>query len=119
MTDIPVIQIVVVAALLALYLFMRIRKNRRRADLLARIESGATIVDVRSTSEFASGHYAGAINIPVDTLPKKLKALGGRETPIIVYCASGMRSANAHRILVDAGFTDVVNAGGMSALPVI
>ena len=117
MTDFPVVQIIVAALVVGVYVLTRIRKQRRRALLSAKIQAGAKIVDVRSSSEYAAGHYDAAINIPVDKLPSKLKGLGPRDTAIIVYCASGMRAANAQRILQDAGFTDVLNAGGISAMP--
>ena len=119
MNDVPIAQIVIAGSLIVLYLIMRFRKNQRRGALQAKITAGAKVIDVRSSAEFSSGHFAGAINIPVDKLPKHLKALGPRDSSIIVYCASGMRSANAQRILVDAGFTHVVNAGSLSAMPAL
>jgi phage shock protein E len=81
-----------------------------------RIRSGAKIVDVRTPEEFRSGAYPGAVNIPLQVLGGRLGELR-RDEPIVLYCASGMRSASAERILRQAGFTDVVNAGGLSNLP--
>ena len=85
--------------------------------LVAKIQAGAKIVDVRSPAEFADGHYAKAINIPVNTLQGRYKDFGLKDKPIIVYCASGARSAMAARMLKAEGFTDVTNGGGLSDMP--
>ncbi len=75
------------------------------------------VLDVRSRLEFFLGHLDGAINIPVDQLPD---ALGERAdvvptTRILVYCASGGRSAAAATALRGAGYTRVEDAGGLGA----
>ncbi len=80
------------------------------------IEQGSTVVDVRTPAEYAGGHYAGATNIPLQELPGRLSELGDKTKSVVVYCASGIRSAHAARMLAAAGFTDVTNAGGLSAL---
>lgn len=85
-------------------------------DLASLAKEGAIIVDVRSKSEFASGHIKGAINIPVDQLSKNLNQLKDKNKPIITCCASGMRSASAKSILKSNGFTNVHNGGGWSSL---
>lgn len=80
-----------------------------------KLEAGATVLDVRSTSEFSGGAYPGAKNIPVNELGVRLKEVP-RGKPVVVYCASGMRSAMAVRVLSQAGF-DAVNAGGLGHMP--
>jgi phage shock protein E len=83
-----------------------------------KIKAGARIVDVRSTGEFKDGAYPGAINIPLALIPLKLAELEPKTQPIVLYCASGARSGQAMRVLKQAGFTDVVNAGGLDDMPV-
>jgi phage shock protein E len=80
------------------------------------IKAGAKIIDVRSPGEFADEAYPGAVNIPLDVLLSKLDILGPKEKPLVLYCASGARSAQATRLLKQAGYTDVVNAGGLDDL---
>lgn len=80
------------------------------------ISEGATIIDVRTPEEYEERHYPGATNIPVDILPRKLDSLGAKEMQIIVYCASGGRSAIAAAILKAQGFTRVTNAGALDDL---
>ena len=82
-----------------------------------KIALGAKIIDVRSAAEYAGGHYKKAVNIPVDQLPGRLKEVGAKDQPVIVYCASGMRSASAAALLKREGFVDVTNAGGLSNMP--
>ena len=55
-----------------------------KVDFKAVVERGATIVDVRTPQEFATGNINGSINIPVGSLPHKLKMLN-KKKPIIVY----------------------------------
>ena len=81
-----------------------------------KIKMGAMAIDVRSPAEYQSGHYQGAKNIPLQELQSRLSELGDKNTAIVVYCASGMRSAKALNILIKAGFTDVMNAGTMRNL---
>lgn len=81
-----------------------------------KIKMGGKVVDVRTAEEYRGGHYEGAINIPLNELPNRLSELGDKTKPIVVYCASGMRSASAAKILKKAGFTDVTNAGGLGNL---
>jgi rhodanese-related sulfurtransferase len=69
------------------------------------------IIDVREPNEFANGHVPGAINIPPMELMKGAKALQDvpKDTEIILYCISGSRSRMASMILLQQGFTNVVN----------
>lgn len=78
------------------------------------VKDGATLIDVRSPAEFASGHLPGAINAPVSELSAHVKKLGVKGQPVIVYCASGTRSAMARSMLKGQGFTQVFNLGAMS-----
>lgn len=84
--------------------------------VLEKIKAGAKVVDVRSAAEFQSGAYPGAVNIPVQELERRLGELP-RDKPIVVYCASGGRSASAERLLRGHGFSDVVNGGGLHQMP--
>jgi NADPH-dependent 2,4-dienoyl-CoA reductase/sulfur reductase-like enzyme/rhodanese-related sulfurtransferase len=71
------------------------------------------IVDVRTRGEFAGGAYPGAVNIELDQLQSRLNELGDKSRDITVYCASGARSAYAQRILMQMGYTNVKNGGGL------
>jgi rhodanese-related sulfurtransferase len=82
----------------------------------AKLQAGATVVDVRSEVEFRGGAYRGAINVPLQVLSQRLGKIP-KDRPVVVYCASGSRSAMAARILKKAGYADVSNAGGLHQLP--
>jgi phage shock protein E len=104
------------AGIIILYIFNAIRSRSKRANVKSTLETAQKIVDVRSPSEFKSGHYPGAVNIPLDSISKKINAFGNKEDSIVVYCASGARSAAARSQLLSAGFTNVTNAGALSSL---
>ena len=79
------------------------------------IKSGkATIVDVRSSSEFMGGHVAGSINIPLQEIPKRLAEFKKMEK-IILCCASGNRSEQATQFLKQ---NDIVCENGGSWMDV-
>lgn len=77
------------------------------------VAGGALLLDVRSPDEFAAAHLPGAMNVPVQVLEDRLAELGHKERPVVIYCASGIRSASAARLLKAAGFRDVHDLGGM------
>lgn len=88
--------------------------GRPSSDFKALVNQGATIIDVRSKAEYASGHIKGSLNIPLDTLQNSLAKIS-KSKPVITCCASGMRSATAKGILQNNGF-EVYNGGGWSSL---
>ena len=55
-------------------------------------EKKGTIVDVRSPEEFMGGNVVGSINIPLQEIPQRLEELKTLNQPLILCCASGMRS---------------------------
>ena len=87
-------------------------------ERLAWARSRALVLDVRTASEYATGHVPGSLNIPHTQLRSRLdevrKAAAGR--PIAVMCQSGVRSYIAHRVLVAAGFDSATLSGGMLTL---
>jgi phage shock protein E len=87
---------------------------RRRIPAL--LQQGAQMVDVRSTAEFASGHAAGSVNIPLSELEQGARTLDP-DRWVIVCCASGTRSAIAGRRLRGLGFSRVLNGGSWRNLP--
>ena len=100
------------AVVVAWFALTRLGKvsSARAHELVA---AGATLVDVRTEGEFASGHLPGAMNVPLDRLPAQAPSLADAHKPIVVYCASGMRSAAAKRVLRRAGASEVHDLGGM------
>jgi rhodanese-related sulfurtransferase len=80
------------------------------------ITNGAVIIDVRTPGEFAGGHAAKAVNIPLDTLDKNISKIEKYKKPIVLCCASGMRSARAKGVLVNKGIANVYDAGSWSNL---
>jgi rhodanese-related sulfurtransferase len=70
------------------------------------------LLDVRTPQEFAGGHLANAVNIPVEELEARLSEIPMGQ-PVVVYCRSGNRSADAASILNRAGYTQVLDLGGI------
>lgn len=87
------------------------------AGLAEMIKGGAKIVDVRTAEEFNDEHYPKALNIPVDEVQERIDEFGDKAKPVVVYCATGSRSAYAARVLRSAGYSDVINAGGLYDMP--
>ncbi len=70
------------------------------------------LVDVRTPEEYAGGHLANAVNIPLDQLGARLGEVP-TDMPVVLYCRSGNRSAQAAGILNGAGYTQVLDLGGI------
>lgn len=80
-------------------------------------QDGVRLIDVRTASEFASGHLEGALNLDWTNgqFEGGMSSLD-KDAPVLLYCASGRRSAAARDALVKAGFKDVKHlAGGIGA----
>ncbi len=69
------------------------------------------LVDVREPREFAAGHFAGAVNIPVSELKERLREIPADATPMFI-CRSGARSLTACGIAVRAGVPEACNLEG-------
>lgn len=68
-------------------------------------------IDVRTPEEYAGGHAARAVNIPLDTLMGSLDRLEKNE-PVYLICQTGRRSGQAAEMLKGAGFSNVINVTG-------
>ena len=90
------------------------------AEVSATVQSdqnALVVVDVRTPSEYKSGAYPDSINIPLDELTSRYAELGKNASrEVVVYCASGARSAYAESILRQLGFSNVKNGGGLSMM---
>jgi phage shock protein E len=75
------------------------------------IQKGAMVLDVRESSEYATGHIAGAVLIPLGELAPRLQELP-KDRLIIVQCRSGSRSAQGRDLLLKNGFTNVTSLSG-------
>ena len=80
------------------------------ADLTRRSER-ATVLDVRSATEWHEGHVPGAVHAPLAELAMRLSELRERQ-PLVTYCQSGARSATAASLLRASGIADVVSVEG-------
>lgn len=72
------------------------------------------ILDVRTKEEYAQIHITNSVLIPVDVLKNNSQAqLTNKDATIFIYCRSGRRSITAAEILVELGYTNVYNIGGI------
>lgn len=77
-------------------------------------EPDVVILDVRTREEYEDGHIVGAICIPNEEIDDTAEDyLEDKEQMILVYCHSGNRSKQAAEKLIDLGYTDVKEFGGI------
>ena len=74
----------------------------------------AIVVDVRSLEEYNEGHIPNAISVPLETIENEAEAkLKNKDDLILVYCRSGRRSREAALRLIEKGYTNVIDFGGI------
>ena len=74
-------------------------------------------IDVRGAEEHAADHIDGDVHVPLAELdPEALAEKYGKDAEIMLYCRSGNRAGQALEQLKAAGFTDLTNAGGITAV---
>ncbi len=108
--------VIVAALLLALTTpAAAIHRQVGSAELVQLQGSGVRVVDVRTPSEYASGHIPGALNVPLDQV-QQVASTWSKDGAVAVYCATGARSASAAAYLAGQGFTKVYDlANGMAS----
>lgn len=74
---------------------------------------GALLLDVREADEYAEGHIPGAKNVRLQALRDVSEEIDP-DTPLYVYCRSGVRSFKAATVLRGVGFTNVTDLGGIN-----
>jgi len=84
------------------------------AAVREQVGNGAVIVDVREPEEWGAGHIPGAIHVPKSYLESRIEgAIPDRDQHVVIYCASGNRSAWAARTLIeDLGYGHVESMTG-------
>ncbi len=71
-----------------------------------------TVIDVRTPEEWKSGYLESAINIEWQNITN-IESLLPKNEEIFLYCRSGNRSGKAAKILIEAGYINVINAGSI------
>ena len=80
-------------------------------DLLA---TESLIIDVRTDNEWNNGYIENAKHIPISELKKRLNEIRAfKDQPVFTYCAAGKRAERAKNLLIENGFTNVTNLGGI------
>ena len=76
------------------------------------------VLDVRTPEEYTEGHIENAVLLPVTDIKDKAdEVLTDKDAKILVYCRSGNRSATASKELIEMGYTDVYDFGGIMSWP--
>lgn len=79
------------------------------------VSSGAVLVDVRTPSEYSTGDIEGAINLDSVTIMDNIEnEIPDKDTKIILYCRSGNRSSDSAKKLIEKGYKNVYDLGGIS-----
>lgn len=87
-------------------------KDKKIKDFVSR---GAIIVDVRSVNEYVGGAIPGSVNMPLPSLSSKISEIKKWDKPVILCCASGIRSGSATGLLL-SNQIEAMNGGGWLSL---
>ena len=71
-----------------------------------------TVIDVRTPEEWNTGYLKSAINVEWQNITN-IESLVPKNEEIFLYCRSGNRSGKAAKILIEAGYINVINAGSI------
>lgn len=88
-------------------------------ETLTMLEEGsAVLIDVREQSEYDEGHIANSILVPLGTVESDISnVVDNKDDAIIIYCRSGNRSNQAANLLINLGYTNVYDLGGIIDWP--
>lgn len=89
--------------------------SAKKRQVKTYLKKGAFILDVRTKREWDNGHINDAIHIPLNELKDKVNDVKKLNKPVIVCCASGVRSAKAAKFL-NLNNIDATNGGGWISL---
>ena len=88
------------------------------AKVLMDTQEDYVILDVRTQEEFDTGHIPGAVLIPnTEIADRAEQELPDKDQLLLVYCRSGNRSKQASQILVELGYTNIREFGGINDWP--
>ena len=95
------------------------RVNFSEAKTLLDTLPERVLLDVREEEEYITGHAVGAELLPVGAITDDTadELIPSPDTPVLVYCRSGARSALAALKLEELGYTTVYDIGGLSGWP--
>lgn len=81
-------------------------------------EKGLILLDVRTQKEYQEGHLTDSILIPLDSIEQNIEEkITNKNQTILVYCRSGSRSKQAAMLLINKGYTKVIDIGGIIDWP--
>ncbi|MCK8059387.1 MULTISPECIES: rhodanese-like domain-containing protein [unclassified Fusibacter] len=87
-------------------------------EALSLMDDGALLIDVRTKEEYVTGHIPLSVLLPVDEIASGIEAIApDKSATIIVYCRSGNRSKRAAYELIDLGYENVFDLGGIISWP--
>lgn len=90
--------------------------SMKEAQVELEKDKGIVLLDVRSKDEYRTGHIKGSINVPLDSIPSSLAVkVKDKSARIFVYCLSGGRSSQACKWMLQNGYENVTNIGGINA----
>lgn len=90
--------------------------SQQAKDIQAEVAKGSLLLDVRTAEEFNARHAKDATLWPVQDIQAGKLPEVAKDKKIYVYCRSGNRSSQAKALLEQAGFTNVVDLGGLTSL---
>jgi rhodanese-related sulfurtransferase len=81
------------------------------------MDKSVVLLDVRTLTEFESGYIRGAVLLPYSDIDaaSAAAAIPAKDAKVIVYCRSGRRSAIAQKTLIDLGYENVWDLGGVNS----
>lgn len=92
--------------------------SAQEAKQIIDTQTGYVILDTREQYEFDQGHIPGAVLLPYDQVAEKAEEmLPDKDQLILVYCRSGRRSKIAAQALVELGYTNIKEFGGILDWP--
>ena len=95
------------------------RLDFAQAKTLLDARPDAVLLDVREEEEFIIGHASGAQLLPLDELNREsaMEKIPSADTPVLVYCRSGVRSHAAALRLEDFGYEQIYDLGSLVGWP--
>ena len=109
------ITLLIVAVIFAAFLTLAKAGQISAIDATTYLKTGALVIDVRSRSEFNSGHLTNVINIPLDEIATAVpQRWPDKSQVLLLHCQSGRRSGLAQEKLISLGYTNAFNLGSYS-----